>query len=69
MNTLSVYQSIPVLMCIGLLANKYILLLAMRTQNVTIEILQGEVTVRAEAGTAAILVRRNGFQEIAVVVE
>lgn len=69
MNTLSVYQSIPVLMCIGLLANKYILLLAMRTQNVTIEILQDEVTVRAEAGTAAILVRRNGFQEIAVVVE
>lgn len=69
MNTLSVYQSIPVLMCIGLLANKYILLLAMRTQNVTIEILQDEVTVRAEAGTAAIPVRRNGFQEIAVVVE
>lgn len=69
LNTLSVYQSIPVLMCIGLLANKYILLLAMRTQNVTIEILQDEVTVRAEAGTAAIPVRRNGFQEIAVVVE
>jgi len=42
---------------------------AMWTQNVTIEILQDEVTVRAETGTAAIPVRRNGFQEIAAVVE
>lgn len=45
------------------------ILLAMWTQNVTIEILQHEVTVRAETGTAAIPVRRNGFQEIAAVVE
>ena len=69
LKTLSVYQSIPVVMCIGLLANMYIFLLAMRMQNVTIEILQDEVTVRAEAGTAAIPVRRNGFQEIAATVE
>jgi len=44
------------------------ILSAMWTQNVTIEI-QDEVIVRAETGTAAIPVRRNGFQEIAAVVE
>jgi len=45
------------------------ILSAMWTQNVTIEILQDEVIVRAETGTVAIPVRRNGFQEIAAVVE
>ena len=53
----------------SLLANKYMPPLAMRTRNVTIEILQDEVTVRAETGTAAIPVRRNGCQETAAVVE
>lgn len=37
----------------------------MEIHNVTIEILQAKVTVRAEAGMAVITLRRRGFNGIA----